>query len=373
MAENRSALIVAVSEYQDKGLRPLVAALHDAAALARVLGDPAIGGFTTVQTLLDQPESRVRREIDVFFANRVKNDLLLFYFSGHGLKDEMGELYFATPDTYRNHLDSSAISAAWLHKLMNKCNSRRQVLLLDCCYSGAFARGLHKGDETVNISEYFKQGHGQFVLTASGALQCSYEGDPASGDSVRSIFTDTLVQGLETGEADLDGDGEIDCDELYEYLHECIKDRMPQQKPQKSVSTAEGKLIIARNPNPVIKPAALPVGLLDAVKSPFADVRGGAARELGSLLQNGNKGLVIAAHAALQQMVEDDSLKVRAVVVEILKAHAEKEGEAAGKAEEARRQAEAARQAEEARRPAEAAREAEAARPAEDAREDEDA
>ncbi|MEI2780143.1 MAG: hypothetical protein V9H25_02340 [Candidatus Competibacter sp.] len=38
------------------------------------------------------------------------------------------------------------------------------------------------------------------------------------------------------------------------------------------------------------------------------------------LLQHSNKGLVVAAHAALQQMVEDDSLKVRTVVAEILKA-----------------------------------------------------
>ncbi|MEI2780145.1 MAG: caspase family protein [Candidatus Competibacter sp.] len=87
MAENRSALIVAVSEYQDAGLRQLVAPAQDAEALARVLGDPAIGGFA-VKTLLNQPSYQVNREIEAFFANRVKNDLLLFYFSGHGLKDE---------------------------------------------------------------------------------------------------------------------------------------------------------------------------------------------------------------------------------------------------------------------------------------------
>jgi uncharacterized caspase-like protein len=216
MAEKRSALIVAVSEYQDAGLRQLVAPAQDAEALARVLGDMAIGGFA-VKTLLNQPSHQVNREIEAFFASGAKDDLLLLYFSGHGLKDEMGRLYFATTDTDRRLLRSTAVSAALLHDLMNDCNSRRQVLLLDCCYSGAFARGKthHKAGQAVDIGEYFGQGRGQFVLTASDAMQYAFEGDTVSGEGLRSVFTDTLVQGLGTGEADLDGDGAISCDELY--------------------------------------------------------------------------------------------------------------------------------------------------------------
>ncbi len=59
MVENRSALIVAVSEYQDAGLRRLVAPPQDAEALARVLGDMTIGGFA-VKTLLNQPSHQVK-------------------------------------------------------------------------------------------------------------------------------------------------------------------------------------------------------------------------------------------------------------------------------------------------------------------------
>lgn len=320
MAENRSALIIAVSEYQDAGLRQLVAPAQDAVALARVLGDPAIGGFT-VKILLNQPLDQVNREIEAFFTSGAKDDLLLLYFSGHGIKDDAGRLYFATPDTDRKLLRSTAVSAAFLHDLMSYCDSRQQVLLLDCCYSGAFARGKthHKAGQTVDIGEYFGQGRGQFVLTASDAMQYAFEGDAVSGAGVCSIFTDTLVRGLETGEADLDGDGAISCTELYRYLCERIADRMPQQKPRKWAFATEGDILIARNPRPVVKLAALPIQLLDALKSPFADVRGGAARELGSLLQHSNKGLAAAAQAALQQMADDDSLKVQAVVAAILK------------------------------------------------------
>ncbi|HRX60944.1 MAG TPA: SUMF1/EgtB/PvdO family nonheme iron enzyme [Candidatus Competibacter sp.] len=324
MAENRSALIVAVSEYQDAGLRRLVAPPQDAEALARVLGDMTIGGFA-VKTLLNQPSHQVNREIEAFFASGAKDDLLLLYFSGHGLKDEMGRLYFATTDTDRRLLRSTAVSAALLHDLMNDCSSRRQVLLLDCCYSGAFARGKthHKAGQTVDIGEYFGQGRGQFILTASDAMQYAFEGDAISGEGLRSVFTDTLVQGLGTGEADLDSDGAVSCDELYRYLCERIADRMPQQKPRKWAFAAEGDIIIARNPRPIIKLVALPAELQQSIEDPRPWVREGAARHLVDLLQNGNKGLAAAAQAALQQMAEDDSLKVRTVVAEILKARAE--------------------------------------------------
>jgi len=52
--------------------------------MARVLGDPAIGGFD-VQVLVDQPSPVVRMAIARFFAGKNRDDLLLLYYSGHGL------------------------------------------------------------------------------------------------------------------------------------------------------------------------------------------------------------------------------------------------------------------------------------------------
>jgi len=321
MTENRSALVVAVSEYQDAGLRRLVAPAQDAEALARVLRDPDIGNFA-VKTLLNQPSHQINREIEAFFANRTKEDLLLLYFSGHGLKDDAGRLYFASPDTDRKLLRATAIAATLLHEVMNSCRSRSKVLILDCCHSGAFARGMtHRTDETVGTGEYFSGGRGQFVLTASDAIQYAFEGDAVSGEGVCSVFTDTLVRGLETGEADLDGDGTISCDELYDYLYGRIMDRMPQQQPRKWAFDVEGDIMIAHNPHPVAKLTALPVELRDSSEDPRPWVREGAAGRLGDLLQHSNKSIAVAAQVMLQRMVEDDSLRVRTVAVGILKAH----------------------------------------------------
>ena len=90
MNDKRFALIIANYEYQDPDFRQLVAPAQYAEALARVLKDPAVGGFE-VQTLLNKPWYEVNPAIETFFADRSPEDLLLLYFSGHGVKDEWGQ------------------------------------------------------------------------------------------------------------------------------------------------------------------------------------------------------------------------------------------------------------------------------------------
>jgi tetratricopeptide (TPR) repeat protein len=240
---NRQALIVASYQYQDPDLRQLVAPAQDAQTLARVLKAPAIGGFE-VQTLLNEPAHKINQAIETFFTDRKRDDLLLLYFSGHGIKDDWGRLYFATTDTHYKTLRTTAIPASFINDVMND-NRSRQVLLLDCCYSGAFART--KADKIVGIQEQVG-GRGRVVLTSSNAVQYSFEGDEIKGEGVHSIFTRVLVRGLETGEADRDRDGHISLDELYEYVYDHVVDETPKQRPQ-MFATVEGKIFIARNPN----------------------------------------------------------------------------------------------------------------------------
>ena len=92
MEVRRFALLIANSDYADPELSKLLAPADDAAELARVLEDPHICGFQ-VQTFHDQPADKVRREIEKFFMrDRQRDDLLLLYFSGHGIKDLEGQL-----------------------------------------------------------------------------------------------------------------------------------------------------------------------------------------------------------------------------------------------------------------------------------------
>jgi uncharacterized caspase-like protein len=227
MGAKKSALIIANSEYEDPTLRQLVAPAQDAEALAGVLQDPAIGGFE-VQTLLNAPWHQACETIEAFFEDRERDQLLLFYFSGHGITDDDGLLYFAAPNTQHKRLRSTAVGARWVNDIMIQCRSRRQVLLLDCCHSGAFARTKAAG--AVGTGQQFEastrdEGRGRVVLTASDAIQYSFEGDAVEGKGVRSVFTHALVEGLSTGAADLDGDGEISLDELTATFTGALKTR----------------------------------------------------------------------------------------------------------------------------------------------------
>ncbi len=55
--ERRLALVVANASYYDEGLDRLTSPAQDAAALTRVLGDPAIGAFE-VSTVVDGKSAR---------------------------------------------------------------------------------------------------------------------------------------------------------------------------------------------------------------------------------------------------------------------------------------------------------------------------
>ena len=174
---------------------------------------------------------------------------LLLYFSGHGLKDEDGKLYFATPDTNRMTLRTTSISASLVNDLMRSSRSRRQVLLLDCCYSGAFAKGMIAKSGAVGTSirtnDYF-QGRGRVVLTASDAMQYAFEEDELVEEgAVNSIFTSAVVDGIESWKADNDRDGRISITELYDYVDSYVYERTPNQRPSMWSFETQGEIIIA--------------------------------------------------------------------------------------------------------------------------------
>jgi hypothetical protein len=309
-----AALIVASSRYEDGDLRQLRAPATDAERLAEVLQNAAIGGFD-VKTLLNQPSHVLNLAVEDFFADRGREDLLLLYVSSHGVKDDEGRLYFAATNTRLKRLGATAVAAAFVNEQMTRSRSRRIVLLLDCCYSGAFPRGmLARGDKRVDIKERF-DGSGRAVLTASSAMEYSFEGDTLSGVGQPSMFTSALVEGLETGAADLDMDGRVSVDELYDYVFDQVREKTPKQTPGKWITDVQGKLYIAK-----VRPRELPEELRRAVQSRSPDRRLGAVGELGRLLEPGQGACAAAAREALTRLSDDDSRRVSAAAAAALAA-----------------------------------------------------
>ena len=151
------ALLIGVSEYEP-GLNSLPASVKDVQAMAKVLQNPETGGFAEADIQkLENPDPQTMQEaIEGLFSDRHKDDLAIVYFSGHGIKDESGKLYLATRLTRKNPqgqlIKSTSVPASFIHDIMGNSRCKRQVIILDCCFSGAFAEGWSaKDDGTVDI------------------------------------------------------------------------------------------------------------------------------------------------------------------------------------------------------------------------------
>src|SRR5687768_16353302 len=262
--------------------------------------------------LVNKPHYEVGEAIADFYGGARRDDLTLLYFTGHGVKDDEGRLYLAMTNTRRAALMFTAISAAQLNDAMDASRSRRKVLVLDCCYSGAFPAGrTAKADEGVQTLERF-QGKGRAVLTASDATQYAFEGDDLTGVATSSVFTRHLVEAIRTGAADLDEDGDIALDELYSYVREQVVAEMPQQRPKKQ-EDVDGRILIARNVH-----WTLPAHLRYAIESPISAQRLSAVEGLAHLHRVGNDIVRAAVSEQLVALAADDSRSVSAAATALL-------------------------------------------------------
>lgn len=318
---SKYALIIANTEYSDPNLAQLSAPSKDAEDFARVLRDKEIAGFDDVKVILNHPESYVRERIDEFFDSKKTDDLLLLYFSGHGVRDEMGSLYLALRNTSRARLRATALRSDFIREAMDQSRSKRIVLILDCCNSGAFAHGTKAitGGSVGTASAFEGTGYGRIVLTASDSTQFAWEGDKVIGETQNSLFTHFLIKGLE-GEADRDSDGRITVDELYDYAFEQIVTQSIKQTPGKWSYQQKGEIVLRDNiPAKSIKPVKLPDELLEAIEDSRSYVRESAVGQLEKFLNGKNLGLARSARELLEKTAkEDDSRNVTELAKRIL-------------------------------------------------------
>src|SRR5215211_8443693 len=146
------------------------------------------------------------------------SDTLLFYYSGHGIPDVDGDIYFATSEIDHNFPYKRGFSFNELAKMIQRTISTRIVVILDCCYSGS-AR-ISKGHEedaarlgtvAIHNSSRIIEGEGRCLLAASQALQEAY----ALEEKNHSLFTLYILQGLEGKDKEaVDQHGNVTVDTL---------------------------------------------------------------------------------------------------------------------------------------------------------------
>jgi uncharacterized caspase-like protein len=133
------ALLIGVSEFADGRLARLNAPTNDVIALRDVLEDASRSGFDSIALSLNEDFLVVRDRLSRFFSNRTPDDLLLLYYSGHGILGRGNRLFLATAGSNLDAPRERSIAAQEIREFIDESRAQRQVVVLDCCHSGAFA------------------------------------------------------------------------------------------------------------------------------------------------------------------------------------------------------------------------------------------
>ncbi|MFE3457014.1 AAA domain-containing protein [Nocardiopsis aegyptia] len=240
----RTAILIGVNTYED--LEDLRSPRADLRALEQVL--EANGHFDRVLVLPDPTRTDAMEALEAALSDGRPGDLLFVSFSGHGVKDKRGRLHLAFRDTRRRRLETTAISAEVLKRMLEDSRMRSKVLLLDCCHGGAFADGFatRSGDDDhIDFERELSGGAGTYVVAASGALEKAREGDNSRGVQP-SPFTSAVVRGLAGSAPDTNGDGWIDAVELYQYVHREVE-HVDGQRVTAFALGVRGQLVLARH------------------------------------------------------------------------------------------------------------------------------
>jgi hypothetical protein len=238
------AFIVGIDAYQK--VSPLKTAASDARRLAEVLADTQ--HFAVHPPLLDPGGVALRALLRETMPRLVAaDDRVLFYFAGHGIAadgDDGPAGYLVPADADPTDL-KTLVPMADLQAALGALPCRHLLLILDCCFSGAFQWASRtRAIGSLMPKRIYKERFDRFVLDpawqvitsaaydqkALDVLQGRPTGDrgvvaTAAGEA-HSPFALALFDAL-AGEADFpagrDGDGVITATEIYAYVRDRVE------------------------------------------------------------------------------------------------------------------------------------------------------
>ncbi|MGD2086292.1 MAG: caspase family protein [Candidatus Aminicenantes bacterium] len=225
------AVLVGVGEYRNPSIPPLFATVNDVQAIHEVLIDPGRCGYLEknmhVLTGLAATQQSILESLD-WLAEMSRQDpdaTAIFYFSGHGWKDEDSgsSRYFLIPyDCDWNRVESTTIGDELFTEKLRAIETSRLAVIVDSCHAGGMAmtkelaplpKGFVKAPPPISILEYLGSGSGKVILSSARENELSY----IRNDHSRSIFTHCLIEAL-SGKEFSSPTGKIGIIDVFTYL-----------------------------------------------------------------------------------------------------------------------------------------------------------
>ena len=210
------ALIVGIERYRD--VPSPTGARQDAqrfAQLARqTLGIPE----SHVVLAIDDRASKgdIEKHLSWLKANVQPGGRIYFFFSGHGAPEpSSGTSYLLPYDGDPRSLDQTALTLGSVLKSLSDTRAKDVVAILDSCFSGAGGRSVLPPGARPLVRVRETSASARLALfTASSGSEIS---GPTPGGA-GGLFTHYVTEGLGTGQADADGDGQVTMRELLDWV-----------------------------------------------------------------------------------------------------------------------------------------------------------
>lgn len=167
-----------------------------------------------VKLLIDEDATRMNilGAVRSTFLKADENDVVLFYFSGHGLQGSFLPVDFDGQNNKLRHDE--------LRNLLKASRARHKLVLADACHSGSLLaqKSALKGQLNAYYSAFDNVEGGTALLMSSKGEEYSLE----DGGLRSGVFSHFLVRGLK-GEADMDVNKVITIEELFNYVHQKVR------------------------------------------------------------------------------------------------------------------------------------------------------
>jgi C-terminal peptidase prc len=238
-------VLVGISEYADKQIKPRPHAEDDVKALYDVFTDKEYLGVgeKNIRLLLgsedtkrhSQPATRenILKALNWLSTEAKPNDLVIFAFVGEGgpLGDSGDRrCYFASDSTFKGR-DKDALAATEIGDALKNMKSERFCTFLDVNFKGYTGEAAGVGEPTLGANPYKEilgdDGTDEHLAHTGRVLFLANNGlaNPIDAKD-HGIFAKALLEGLK-GDADKEGyepDGVVTVDELTEYLDKRLPD-----------------------------------------------------------------------------------------------------------------------------------------------------
>ncbi|MEU1209430.1 caspase family protein [Nocardia sp. NPDC005825] len=204
------AVLIGVSSYQDHALPDLPAAEEDLRGLSAALTDEVRGVFSREDcTVLHNPDARSFGQV-ISRACREPADVLLIYYTGHGLLDDRDNLHFGLAGSDRAQIPWTALPFETVRDALASSSAAVKILLLDCSYSGLAADVT--GWATAMGSRQIDAGV-TYIMTSTDSAEAAY----IDAEQRYSAFTGALLTVVES-----ERDRDLTLEDLYAGINRLL-------------------------------------------------------------------------------------------------------------------------------------------------------